>query len=107
MARSGVYSGRDFLVHLDDEISLAQLPTGLDFRSTGLYDIREVVTTIIKREEWGWFTMLPLNEMPQQLHAAIDKPVSIAGFFGAENVAVKSFNFDIDKRALFEMFCKM
>jgi Putative DNA-binding domain len=103
----GVYSGRDFIVHLDDEISLAELLTGLDFRRTGLYEIREAVSTIIKREEWNSFMMLPFSEMPQQAHAANDRPVAVAGIFGAENVAVKAFNFNIDKRVLLDMFRKM
>jgi hypothetical protein len=50
--------------------------------------------------------MLPWNEMPSPGCVAHDKPIMVAGFFGAENVVVKPFNFTIDKLMLFKMFCK-
>ena len=102
----GIYASRDVLVHLDDEIGLAEQATGLDFRRTGQYHLPHAVSTIRKNEEWHSFQMLPWNEMLPLGEVSNDKPILVAGFFGAENAAVKPFSFTIDKRALLEKFCK-
>ena len=102
----GIYASRDVLVHLDDEIGLAEHETGLDFRMTGQYHLPDAVWTIRKHEQWQSFRMLKWNEMPSSGYNASDKPIFVAGVFGAENAAVKPFSFNIDKRALFDKFCK-
>jgi Putative DNA-binding domain len=102
----GIYSSRDILVHVDDEIGLAERETGLDFRRTGQEHLPDAISIIRKNDLWESFRMLPWAEMPAIGILSKDKPITVAGFFGAENAAAKTFSFDIDKRTLFEMFYK-
>jgi len=103
----GIYTSRDVVVHLDDEIGLADISTGLDFRGTGLYHLPDAVSAVRKSEQSHIFSMLPWNAMAPQVFPAKDQPIRVNGLFGAENVAVTPFSFDINKRVLFDKFCKM
>jgi hypothetical protein len=102
----GIYATRDVVVHLDDEIGLAERQTGLDFRLSGQFDLKSAVRSIIQNSQWDSFRMLPFNEMPPQGFTANDQPIAVAGFYGAENAAVKPFSFNIGKRELLAMFCR-
>jgi hypothetical protein len=103
----GIYTSRDVIVHLDDEIGLADISTGLDFRGTGLYHLPDAVSAVRKSEQWHIFSMLPWSVMASQVYPAKDQPIRVSGLFGAENIAVTPFSFDINKRVLFDKFCKM
>jgi len=35
-----------------------------------------------------------------------DRPISVSGIYGAENVTAKEFQFDVGKMRLFELFCE-
>jgi hypothetical protein len=102
----GIYASRDVLVHLDDEIALAEHPTGLDFRLTGQYHLPHAVAAIKQGQQWQHFRMLPWSDMPSEGYTSNDRPINVNGFFGAENAAVKPFRFAVDKISLLEMFGK-
>jgi Schlafen, AlbA_2 len=99
----GIYAPRDVIVHLDDEIALAGIDTGLDFRGTGSNTLQRAISTVVDGGQWHAFRMYPFHEMGSH-YSQGDRPVKVAGFYGAENAAPKPFAFEIDKRALLEKF---
>lgn len=103
----GIYGSRDVIVHLDDEISLAYIDTGLDFRGTGLVHLPDAVSAVRKSPQTHIFSMLPWSVMVSQVYQSKDQPIRVSGLFGAENVAVTPFSFDITKRVLFDKFCAL
>lgn len=101
----GIYSTPDVLIHLDDEIGLAEQVTGLDFRPTGQFELKSAVSAIKNNDQWRCLRMMPFSDMPPVGHTTSDRPIRATGFYGAENAAVKPFSFQIDKPELFKMFC--
>lgn len=99
----GFYATRDVLIHVEDEIGFADHATGLDFRRTGHYDLRSAISTVRGGNLPHAYQMMPFGEMSG--FAARDRPVSVSGFFGAENAIAKPFDFRIGKQELFELFC--
>jgi hypothetical protein len=103
---TGFYSSRDAIIHVHDECGVARLTTGLDFRRTGLYDLTAAVNEV-KKNDWNALVMAPMDQMKPEIQVLPpDITVHVSGFYGAENAAMKTFDLTIDKRALFEMFCK-
>jgi hypothetical protein len=102
----GIYATRHVIVHLDDEVGLAERQTGLDFRLSGQSDLKLAVRSIVNNSQWDSFRMLPFTEMPPQAFKANDRPIAVAGFYGAENAPVKPFSFDIGKQKLLAMFIR-
>jgi hypothetical protein len=101
---AGIYAGRDVLVHVDDDIGITELSTGLDFRRTGQQRI-EAALKIVRADGSAHFAMTPLDYANSSSNAVFDKPISISGVYGAENVASKHFNLQIGKFDLLEKFC--
>jgi hypothetical protein len=104
--RYGIYGTRDSIVHLEDEIGLAELPTGLDFRRTGLHHLPFAVQTIAKGEMSHAFRMISWNQMTSEILPQEDYPVSVSGSFGAENAQAQKFSLNIGKMDLFKLFCE-
>jgi hypothetical protein len=102
----GVYCTRDVLIHLDDEIGLAEIATGLDFRPTGQFQLKAAVSAIKNNNQWHSFRMLPFSDMPPSGFTNNDRTIKVTGFYGAENAVVKPFSFDVGKPQLLEMFCR-
>jgi hypothetical protein len=101
----GFYGSRDLLIHVDDQIALIEISTGLDFRRTGLYDLKAAISAVAGQPHS--FQMLPVGEMPTSLDIrAQERPIEIACVFGAENVAAESFEVHIGKQELLSLFCK-
>jgi hypothetical protein len=101
----GIYGTRDVLVHVDDDITMAEIPTGLDFRRTGQFQV-EAAVRVVRQNGPHSFLMAPLSDMPQQGFTTHDRTISVSGFYGAENVASKEFGFEIGKMELFDLFCR-
>jgi hypothetical protein len=101
----GIYASRDVLVHLEDEIGMAEHETGLTFRGTGQRDLRSAISAVKKGELWHSVSMLPWNEMHSGGFSVKDRTVSISGFYGAENAPVTPFNLSVNKPELFRLFC--
>jgi hypothetical protein len=101
---AGIYAGRDVLVHVDDDFGLAELSTGLDFGRTGQQRI-EAALKIVRADGSAHFVMTPIDYANSSSNVVFDKPISISGVYGAENVASKHFNIQIDKFDLLEKFC--
>jgi Schlafen, AlbA_2 len=97
----GIYGTRDLLVHVDDEIGIAEIDTGLDFRGTGQRNL-DLAMEFVRREGPNAFRVVPFLEMGPG--GAEDRPILISGIYGAENVAARKFSFDIGKMDLFELF---
>lgn len=104
--RQGVYGSRDILIHLDDEMPIAQRETGLDFRGTGQTVISGAVELIKKSQALHVFRMAPWGQIMNTFGAIPDVSIKVSGSFGAENAVAKRFEFDIDKRALLNIFCE-
>jgi hypothetical protein len=102
----GIYGTRDVLVHVEDEFAIARRETGLDFRLTGQTDIRSALGAIVRNGSFHSVSMMPFSDMQPLGVAAIDRPIQMAGFFGAENVPVKPFALEINKPALLRKFCE-
>jgi hypothetical protein len=101
---AGIYAGRDVLVHVDDDVGLAELSTGLDFRRTGQTRI-EAALKIVRADGSAHFAMTPIDYANSSSNVVSNKPISISGVYGAENVALKHFNLQIDKFDLLKKFC--
>jgi hypothetical protein len=99
---TGIYSSRDVLVHPDDEIEIAEIETGLDFRQTGQIDIRHAIAVV--EDNPASLLMVPFSKMNPQGYAIVDEPIACSGTFGAENSPAKPFEFRIDKMKLFALF---
>lgn len=100
----GIYASRDILVHPHDDIRMASFTTGLDFRLTGQTDAAEAISMV--REAGDRFVrMMSLDQMPINPQPGDDAPVLAAGFYGAENAAVKEFQFVITKPRVLALFC--
>jgi hypothetical protein len=102
----GVYGTRDLLVHVDDDIGMIDFNTGLDFRRTGLPVVRAAID-LVRKNGPDNFVMAPFSQMPPQAgYTTNDRPILISGFYGAENVPARKFQFDVNKMELFSMFCR-
>lgn len=101
----GVYTSRDVLVHLNDEIGMAEFETGLDFRGTGHHELKGAIATAKTIQHT--YSMSPWEAMHREGRApGPDSPTEIEGFYGAENASVKDFQFKIGKADLLAMFCR-
>jgi hypothetical protein len=60
---------------------------------------------VVKRDNGG-AVMVPFREMMTLEGRLADQPVQVSGFYGAENVPMKTFELSVDKSALLAMFCK-
>ena len=103
--RYGVYGTRDTIVHLEDEIGLAEFPTGLDFRRTGQHHLPSAVQMIQKGDMSHAFRMVSWNQMASEILPQ-DYPVMVSGSFGAENAPAEKFSLNIGKMDLFKIFCE-
>lgn len=105
--RTGIYSNRDLLIHVEDEFDIAEASTGLDFRRTGQFQLNAAVDSV-RQNGPGAMLMAPYSEMPHMGHSVpVDKPIAVEGIYGAENAPIKQFRFDIGKMDLFDLFCRM
>jgi hypothetical protein len=103
----GVYTSRDVLVHLNDEIGMAEFETGLDFRGTGQHELKAAVATAKTVGMEHTYSMSPWEAMHREGgFPAPNRSAEIDGFYGAENASVKDFRFKIDKTGLLAMFCQ-
>jgi hypothetical protein len=102
---TGYYTTTDVITHVHDEFGLASLPTGLDFRRTGLYELK-VAVAAIKKDNWHALMMMPFSAMPQRGEPATNQTVHVSGHYGAENAVVKTVDLTIDKKVLLDMFCQ-
>jgi hypothetical protein len=100
----GIYATRDLLLHVGDDMAVAQIPTGLDFRGTGQFEINAAINSV-RQNGIHSFSMLPVRDMPPQGFTANDRSIKISGFYGAENALAKPFKFEIDKIKLLDLFC--
>ena len=104
---AGIYADRGVLVHIQDELEIAERLTGLDFRRTGQQQLGAAVATV-RREGAGAFAMAPsFHAMMQQAALTGDHEIEAAGLFGAENATAKQFCIQIKKMDLFEKFCAL
>jgi hypothetical protein len=101
---SGFYPSPDEIIHVHDEFGLAYRETGLDFRRTGQYQLDAAIEAV--KQDMRTAIMTPFKQMESLDVAAVDRIVHVTGFYGAENVAMKTFDLTVDKWALLEMFCK-
>lgn len=100
----GIYSTRDLLIHVEDEIGIAECDTGLDFRRTGQISLPAAIDSV-KKNGPNSFVMAPFSEMPGQGFTISDRLISVSGTYGAENAAAKQFAINIGKMDLFQLFC--
>jgi hypothetical protein len=99
--RYGIYTTRDVVLHIDDEIGIAEFGTGLNFTRTGQRDIPSAVTAI-KNGSSHAFSMAPWPSMMDGSEP--DDPIRVSGSFGAENAPAKEFAFHVGKMELLELF---
>lgn len=92
------------IIHIQDELGLAYVETGLDFRWTGRHYLEDAID-VVKRDSKS-VVMVPYRDMVTKEGRMDDQPVRVSGFYGAENVPMKTFEFSVDKAALLAMFCK-
>ena len=102
----GIYASRDVLVHVQDDIELAEISSGLDFRRTGQYELPVAIETVRKNGATS-FAMAPYNDMSSEAGLTRDRMITAAGLFGAENVIAKEFYIEIRKLELLEKFCQL
>jgi len=104
--RYGVYGTRDTIIHLEDEIGLAEFPTGLDFRRTGQHHLPSAVQTIKKGNMSHAFRMIAWNQMASEILQQPDQAINVSGSFGAENAPAQKFSLKVGKMDLFNVFCE-
>jgi hypothetical protein len=104
----GIYTSRDFLIHLNDETGFAEYETGLDLRGTGQQQLKSAVAIARTAGMEHTYSMASWAQMHHGgLPAAIGtQVVQVEGFYGAENATVKDFRFKIDKADVLERFCR-
>ncbi|WGR70652.1 MULTISPECIES: hypothetical protein [unclassified Bradyrhizobium] len=102
----GFYATRDTLIHVGDEMTLAERSTGLDFRYTGQRDLPSAIALLRKDGSEQNYRMLPFGEMTTPLRDATDRLVEASGVYGAENAPVTPFKLTIDKQSLLDLFCR-
>lgn len=98
--RYGIYTTRDVVLHIDDEIGIAEVGTGLNFTRTGQQDVLSAIAAI-KNGASHAFSMAPFSVTDR---SEGDRPISVSGSFGAENAPAKEFKFHIGKMNLLELF---
>lgn len=98
----GFYASRDVLLHMEDEIGLAEFETGSISGGLGsrpwqvpyrLFASPDCFT----RSRW-W------ERMAGEAFRQNDYPTQVSGVFGAENAPAQSFNMEIDKVRLLDLF---
>lgn len=102
---TGIYGSRDLIVHVQDDVGLAEVGTGLDFRRTGQFELRAALHSA-RINGPNCFVMAPFHELPiQPGFTTADRPISVKGLYGAENVPAANFEFTIGKLDLLNRFC--
>jgi hypothetical protein len=101
---SGVYGSRDVLIHVGDELPIALLATGLDFRKTGQIDVLQALAVIEQSGTLESFAMCPKGLMQPMGSVTKDVEIDFAGVYGAENCAAKDFSFKFGKEDFLKMF---
>jgi Putative DNA-binding domain len=106
--RHGIYGPRDVVVHIEDELGIAETSTGLDFRGTAQTTIKQAVQLVRTEGLQGGFRMLPFNQMQEPFghRQLIDSPIVVSGSYGAENSPIQKFRFEIGKFELLDIFCE-
>jgi hypothetical protein len=102
----GYYGTRDLLVHVGDDLGIANIATGLDFRRTGQFQPKDALE-VIRRNGPNSFQIMPFSDMLPLGYTTNDQPISVSGSFGAENVIAQEFQFSVDKVALLKMYCDL
>ena len=100
----GFYASRDVILHMEDEIGLAEIETGLDFRPTGERTAANAISSIRKSGMLHTFRMVDWSRMAADSIQPNDYPIQVSGVYGAENALAGSFNFEIDKVRLMDLF---
>lgn len=104
----GVYSTRDVLIHLDDEIGMVEYETGLTFESTGQRHLPAAVAAAREPGMEHTYSMLTWDQMHDPNWRTIpNAPISVEGLYGAENAGIKRFEFKIEKPQLLDLFCSV
>jgi hypothetical protein len=102
----GVYTTRDVVLHLDDEITVAEIGTGLDFTRLNLGNELAAIAAI--KDGCDDYSMIPWTSMPQghQALTPADVPIAGTGLIGGENAPAKKFDFRLGKIELLELFAQ-
>ncbi|KJC59892.1 hypothetical protein UP10_14435 [Bradyrhizobium sp. LTSPM299] len=99
--KSGFFGSRDTIVHVEDEMAIAQIITGLDFRGTGEKLLPLAIQFARSPNGERLFRMAPTSQMGD----TSDIPINVSGMIGAENAPAQKFEFSIGKAELFALFC--
>jgi hypothetical protein len=98
----GIYSTPNVLVHVEDAIAIAKTETGIRFQVPGQTSAESAINVIRKNYDPKLFCIQNWSEM-----LANQKPdkefIEAAGYYGAENVLPKPFDFHLRKQDLFEL----
>jgi hypothetical protein len=98
----GVYADAGTLAHVDDEIEIATIATGLQLRGASGYDHKYFIKQIIDGKSVSQFSVRPYFEAQNNPHGP-DKLIKGEISFGGENVPTQTTQLAIDKWNAFEM----
>jgi schlafen family protein len=105
--RMGLYATRDILIHVNDEMVIAEIATGLDFRGSSHRDVRAAIRTIKQQPAPHAFRMAPASQMGPYFSPEPNVTIKANGVFGGENAPMQAFDFEVGKFELLELFCKL
>ncbi len=99
---TGVYANGGVLVHIDDELAVAKVSTGVQFHGADAYDFKFFIRKILEEKLISNFSIRPVHEsrnnaMPYD--HLIDGDVT----FGGENAPTQTLRLSLDKWKTFEL----
>jgi hypothetical protein len=98
----GIYASRDILVHVEDQLDMAKIVTGLDLRATGQLVAKEAIEGILRDNDERRFSIRSWSESRQD-RTGYDRLINADVSFGGEGSITRSASIKLDKWTLFRM----
>jgi hypothetical protein len=102
---SGVYANGGVLVHIDDELAIAKVATGLHLHEAEGYDFKFFVKKILDEKLTSKFSIRTVNESRNNA-TPYDRLIKSDVTFGGENAPTQSERFSLDKWEAFELMAQ-
>lgn len=99
---AGVYADRGILVHVEDELDLAIIKTGMQLHGADAYDANFFIQKILDEKLLSNFSIRTVDESRNSPNA-FDRPIDVELSFGGENASIQNLRLELDKWETFQM----
>jgi hypothetical protein len=100
----GMYSTSSVIVHVADENLIAHLQTGISLHVPGQNTASAAIDHIIRENyDENLFSIGSWEQLTQSKGPVAGGEIHASGVYGGENALAKTFEFKLDKKAIFEL----